>query len=285
MDDRGVGGPPWLGRALISGAWGWVILVIALTFWGAWEIPARMPEINEVATTHLFLFPVSFLLFLSLSWLRQRHDDPEADPGFRSFPRWRATAGVWVLLFLHPVSCGLYPAVFNLDTRTVEDIRQAVGSLHVGTSRAEVEKLIETLNATLPVSMRTDLARHQSRRAEVARFMAEKDQAVRQDLWRSFSHATLVFIPWGLKAGAMPDREAREQVFLRRERASSDIGVDKIRVRYAPAFTVEEIVYTSNRQLTEVRGPCTVHLVVPSPPEASFPYPCPKEPLVQGGSP
>jgi hypothetical protein len=48
---------------------------------------------------------------------------------------------------------------------------------------------------------------------------------------------------------------------------------------------VEEIVYTSNRQLTEVRGPCTVHLVVPSPPETSFPYPCQKEPLVQGGSP
>lgn len=285
MDDRGVAGPPWLGRALISGAWGWAFLVIALTFWGAWEIPARMPEINEIATTHLFLFPVSLVLFFLLSWLRQRHDAAEGNKGPRLFVRWPATIGIWLLVFLHPASCGLYPAVFNLDTQTVEGISRAVSAMRVGMSRIEVERQIVGLNAALPVSMGTDLGQHGQRQREVARYLVESDQAVRRLLWQDLSRAILVFVPWNPKPGGEPEQDARVQVFQRRLRASSDIGVDTIRVRYGPSFLVEEILYSSNRQLTEVRGPCTVHLVVPSPPEASFPYPCPKEPLVQGGSP
>lgn len=269
------GTPHRLARALIAASWGWAFLVGLLTFWGAWEIPARMPDINEVATTHLFLFPVSLVLFLALSWLRKSHDDAEANPGFRSVSRWRATVGVWLLLLLHPVSCGLYPAVFNLDTRTVEDIRREVAKLQVGASRAQIEQLIETLNVTLPVSMGTDLAQHRSRLAEVARYVTERDPAVRKALRPRLSRATFVFTPWGLKPGEEPDLAGREQVFLRRSRATSDIGVDKIRVRYGPGFTAEEIVYSSNRQLTEFRSPCTIHLTVPAPPEASFPYPCP----------
>ncbi len=268
--------PSWLPQALIAAAWGWVLLVSALTFWGAWEIPARMPEINEIATTHLFLFPVSLILFLSLSWIRVLHDDTEADPGSRSFGRWRATLGIWLLVFLHPVSCGLYPAAFNIDTRTVEAISQTVGTMRVGMTRAEVEKQILTLNAALPIFMGTDRGRHRARQAEVAQYLAAKDPTVRRRLWPVISRATLVFVPWRLKPPAEPDREAREQVFQRRMRASSDIGADTIRVRYGPSFAVEEIVYSSNRQLTESRGPCTVHLAVPAPPEISFPYPCPK---------
>ena len=256
-------------------AWLWMLLVIALSFWGAWDIPARLPDINDVATTHLFLFPVSFILFLVLSWLRKYYDDEAAHPGPRPFSRWRATLGIWVLVFLHPISCSLYPAACNLDTRTVEDISQAVGTMQVGMPRDEMEKRIVELNAALPVSMETDRSRHRRLQEEAARYLAEKDAAVRRRLWPALSRATLVFIPWGLKPGEEPYRNAHEQVFLRRTRATSDIGVDKIRVRYGPAFTVEEIVYSSNRQLTMERGPCTVHLVVPAPPEAAFPYPCP----------
>lgn len=252
------------------------MLVIALTFWRAWEIPARMPEINEVATTHLFLVPISLLLFLSLSWLRQRHDAAEGNKGPRLFVRWPATLGIWLLAFLHPVSCGLYPAVFNLDTQTVEGISRAVSAMPAGIPRTEVEKQIVALNASLPVSMGTDLSQHRQRQREVSRYFSESDQAVRLHLWRDLSRAILVFVPWNPKPGEEPQQEAQVQVFQRRMRASSDIGADTIRVRYGPSFLVEEIVYTSNRQLTEVRGACTVHLVVPAPPEASFPYPCSK---------
>jgi hypothetical protein len=266
-----------LARVLIGAVWGWVLLVVLLTFWGAWEIPARMPDVNEVATIHLFLFPVSLVLFLVLSWLRKSHDDAEVTPGLRSSARWHATVGVWVLLLLHPVSCGLYPAAFNLDMKTVEDISREVGKLQVEFSRAQVEQLIMNLNRTLPVSMGTDLAQHRMRQAEVERYLTERDPAFRKALWPRLSRATFVFIPWGLKPGVEPDLEGREQLFLRRSRATSDIGVDKIKVRYGRGFMMEEVVYSSNRQLTEFRTPCTIHLIVPSPPEASFPYPCPPE--------
>jgi hypothetical protein len=251
-------------------------LVIALSFWGAWDIPARLPDINDVATTHLFLAPVSMLLFLVLSWIRKHYDDEATHPGPRPFARWRATLGIWILAFLHPIACGLYPAAFNLDTRTVEDISRAVGTLRVGMPRDEVERRIVELNAALPISMQMDHERHRGDQQAVVRYLAEKDPAARRQLWPALSRATLVFIPWGLKPGEEPYRTAREQVFLHRTRATSDIGVDKIRVRYGPAFTAEEIVYSSNRQLTMERTPCTVHLVVPAPPEASFPYPCPQ---------
>jgi hypothetical protein len=141
--------------------------------------------------------------------------------------------------------------------------------------RDEVERRIVELNASLPISMETDRGRHRRLQEEAARYLATQDAAVRRSLWPALSRATLVFIPWSGKLAEEPDRNAREQVFLRRTRATSDIGVDKIRVRYGPAFTTEEIVYSSNRQLTEERAPCTVHLVMPAPPEASFPYPCP----------
>ena len=258
-------------------AWVWLLLVAAVTFRGAWDIPARMPEINEIATTHLFLFPVSMVLFFLLSWIRRYFDDEEAHPGPRPFTRWRATIGIWLLLFLHPVSCGLYPAAFNLDTRTVEDISRAVSSMRVGMARDEVEKWIVELNAALPISMQMDQERHRRDQQDVARYLAEKDPTARRQLWPALSRATLVFIPWGAKPGEEPDRNAREQVFLRRVRTSSDIGVDKIQIRYGPAFLVEEIVYSSNRQLAMERQPCTVHRIVPSPPEAEFPYPCLKE--------
>ena len=111
--------PPFrLGEALVPAAWGWALLVVSVTFWKIWEIPARLPDINEVATTHLFLFPVSLALFFLLSWIRQYYDDEQAHPGPRPFVRWRATVGIWMLALLHPVSCALYPAVFNLDDRT-----------------------------------------------------------------------------------------------------------------------------------------------------------------------
>ena len=180
------------------------------------------------------------------------------------------------MLFLHPVACGLYPAVFNVDTRTVEDISRTVAAMQVGMSRAALDQQIVALNATLPVSMGTDLAQHRRHQGEVSRYLTERDQAVRRELWPLLSRATLVFVPWDKTSGGEPDREAREQVFHRRMRASSDIGVDTIRIRYGPSFTVEEIVYSSNRQLLMERQPCTVHLIVPAPPEASFPYPCPK---------
>jgi len=269
--------PPYrVGKALVPAAWGWVLLVVVLTFWGVWDIPARMPDINEVATAHLFFFPVSLVLFFLLSWIRQYYDDEQVHPGPRPFARWRATVGIWVLLFLHPVSCGLYPAAFNLDDRTVEGISRVVSTMRLGMSRADVEKRIIEMNAALPVSMQTDQEQHRRRQEEVARYLGEQDPAVRRRLWPDLARATLVFIPWGAKPGEEPDPTTHEQVFLRRTRSSSDIGVDKIRVRYTPAFTVDEIVYSSNRQLAMEREPCTVHLKVPAPPEASFPYPCPK---------
>lgn len=252
-----------------------MLLVLALSFWGVWDIPARLPDINDVATTHLFLAPVSLLLFLLLSWIRKHFDDEGTLPGSWPFARWRATVGIWVLAFLHPVACGLYPAVFNLDTRMVAEITRAVEAMSVGMPRAAVEERIVRLNAALPVSMQTDRDQHRRHQEDVARFLAETDPAVRRQRWPEFSRTTFVFMPWSLNAGEAPDRNAREQVFLHRTRATSDIGVDKILVRYRPDFTVEEIVYSSNRQLTEVRGPCTIHLIVPAPPEASFPYPCP----------
>jgi hypothetical protein len=268
--------PDRVGKALVPAAWGWALLVLAVTFWGAWDIPARLPDINDVATSHLFLFPVSLVLFFLLSWIRQYYDDEQTHPGPRPFVRWRATLGIWALLFLHPVSCGLYPAAFDIDDRTVEEISRAVGTMRAGMSRADVEKRIIEMNAVLPISMRTDREQHRRRQEEVARYLLEKDPAVRRRIWPDLARATLVFIPWGAKPGEEPDPTAREQVFLRRTRASSDIGVDTLRVRYTPAFTVDEIVYSSNRQLTMEREPCTVHLKIPAPPATYFPYPCPR---------
>jgi len=268
--------PDRVGKVLVPAAWGWALLVVVVTFWGAWNIPARLPDINDVATIHLFFFPVSLVLFFLLGWIRQYYDDEQTHPGPRPFVRWRATLGIWVLLFLHPVSCGLYPAVFNIDDRTVDGISRAVGTMRVGMSRDEVQKRIIELNTTLPISMRTDWEQHRRWQEELARYLLEKDPAVRRRIWPDLARATLVFIPWGTKPGQEPDPTAHEQVFLRRTRASSDIGVDKLRVRYTPAFTVDEIVYSSNRQLTMEREPCTVHLKVPAPPATNFPYPCPR---------
>jgi len=268
--------PDRLGKVLVPAAWGWVLLVAVLTFWGIWDIPARVPDVNEVATTHLILVPVSFILFFLLSWLRRHYDDEEARPGPRPFARWQATLGIWLLVFLHPVSCGLYPATFNIDDLTVDEISRAVGAMRVGMPRTEVERRIVELNATLPITMQTDLGHHRMRQEEVVRYLLAQDPAVRRRLWSELARATLVFIPWGAKPTEEPDPSAREQLFLRRTRASSDIGVDKIRVRYTPAFTVDDIVYSSNRQLTMESEPCTVHMKVPAPPEASFPYPCPR---------
>lgn len=259
----------------VPAAWAWILLVTALSFWGAWEIPSRFPDINDIATTHLFLAPVSFVLFLLLSWIRKQYDDDAVPPGGRLFVRWRATIGIWILVLLHPVSCGIYPAVFNLDDRTVDAVTRAVGAMSVGMPRVEVERRMVEMNMALPISMATDRSRHQHLQNQVARFLAAQDAAVRRALWLELSQATLVFIPWSGTPAEEPDRTARDQVFLRRTRATSDIGVDRVRVRYGPAFTVDEIVYASNRQLTMERTPCTVHLIVPSPPEASFPYPCP----------
>jgi hypothetical protein len=265
----------WIRRAGVPAAWAWILFVTVLSFWGAWDIPARLPDINEVATTHLFLAPVSLILFMLLSWIRKHGDDEAAQPGPRPFSRWRATAGIWVLIILHPVSCGLYPAVMNLDDRTVDAVTRVVGAMPVGLPRVDVERRLVEVNASLPISMATDRSRHRKLQDAAARYLSENDAAVRRALWPELSRATLVFIPWSGKLAEEPDRSAREQVFLRRTRATSDIGVDRIRVRYGPAWTVEEIVYSSNRQLTEVRGACTIHLIVPSSPDASFPYPCP----------
>jgi hypothetical protein len=269
--------PYWIGQAVVPAAWAWILLVVVLSFWGAWDIPSRLPDINEVATTHLFLAPISLLLFLLVSWTRKHFDDDEAHPGPRPFARWRATLGIWLLAFLHPVSCGLYPAAFNLDTRTVEDISRAVRSMQVGMPRDEMEQRIVALNAALPISMQMDQERHRRDQQDVARYLAEKDPAIRRQLWPALSRDTFVFIPWGTKPGAEPDRNAREQVFLRRVRASSDIGVDKIQIRYGPAFLAEEIVYSSNRQLLMESQPCTIHVMIPAPPDAEFPYPCPSK--------
>src|SRR5713101_7863981 len=129
-------------KASFPAAWVWALMVVVVTFWRAWDIPARLPDINDVATTLLFLFPVSLVLFILLSWIRQYSDDEQAHPGPRPFVRWRATLGIWVLLFLHPVSCGLYPAAFDIDDRTVEEISRAVGAMRAGMSRAAVEKRI-----------------------------------------------------------------------------------------------------------------------------------------------
>jgi len=268
--------PDRVGKASVPAAWGWALLVVVVTFWKAWDIPARLPDINDVATTHLFLFPVSLVLFFLLSWIRQYYDDEQAHPGPRPFVRWRATLGIWALALLHPVSCALYPAAFNLDDRTVDGISRAVGTMHVGMSRDEVEKQLIELNTTLPISMRTDREQHWRWQEELARYLSEKDPAVRRRIWPDLARATLVFIPWGAKLNDEPDPTAHEQVFLRRTRGSSDIGVDKLRVRYTPAFAVEEIVYSSNRQLTMEREPCTIHLKVPAPPATNFPYPCPR---------
>ena len=265
----------WIRRAGVPAAWAWILLVVGLSFWGAWDIPSRLPDINDVATTHLFLAPVSLMLFLLLSWIRKHFDDEETRPGSRPFVRWRATIGIWMLALLHPVSCGLYPAAFNLDDRTVQEITRAVGAMPAGMSRTDVERRIVELSAALPISMVTDRSRHRKLQEEAAQYLSEKDAAARRSRWPSLSRATLVFIPWSGKLAEEPDPRARAQVFLRRTRATSDIGVDKIQVRYGPTFLVEEIVYSSNRQLLMERQPCTVHIIVPAPPEASFPYPCP----------
>jgi len=267
--------PYWIGQTVVPAAWAWILLVVVLSFWGAWDIPSRLPDINEVATTHLFLAPISLMLFLLVSWMRKHFDDDEAHPGPRPFARWRATLGIWLLAFLHPVSCGLYPAAFNLDTRTVEDISRAVSSMQVGMPRDEVEKRIVELNAALPISMKMDQERHRRDQQDVARYLAEKNPAARRQLWPALSRDTFVFIPWGTKPGEEPGRNARKQVFLRRVRASSDIGVDKIQIRYGPTFLAEEIVYSSNRQLLMESQPCTIHVMIPAPQETEFPYPCP----------
>jgi hypothetical protein len=264
------------GPILIVATWAWVLLVLALTFWRAWDIPARLPEINEIATVHLFLAPVSLLLFMTLSWMRlQRDESGGTTPAFKTFPRWTATIVLWLLLFLHPVSCSLYPAVFNLDKRTVEEITQGIGKIQVGTPRAEVERQILVLNATLPITTQTAPDQHRANQRLVEQYLAESDPAVRARLWPQVARAILVFVPWGNKPGMEPDPAAPEQLFQRRMRASSDIGADRLRIRYSPTSTLEELVYSSNRQLTEFRRPCTIHLIVPAPPEASFPYPCP----------
>jgi len=258
----------------VPASWAWILLVAALSFWGSWEIPTRLPDINDVATTHLFLAPVSLFLFLIVSWLRKRDDDDEGAPSARPFVRRYATLGLWVLAGLHPISCGLYPALFDLDARTVEAVTRAVGTISVGMPRAEVDARLVAMNATLPISMTMDRSRHQQLQDQAARLITEQDATSNRQVWRELSQAPFVFIPWGVKPGEEPDRNARDQVFLRRTRATSDIGVDRIVIRYGPAFMVEEMVYSSNRQLTMERTTCTVHLIVPSSPETSFPYPC-----------
>lgn len=260
------------GRTVILAAWVWIALVLAVTFWRVWDIPRRLPEINAVATKHLFLFPVSLLLFFALSWIRQQRDNGEG--GLHTFPRWYATIGIWLLAFLHPVSCGLYPAVFNFDSRTVEEITRAVGNMQVGMSRDEVERKIVALNDDLPIPMATNQTEHEAHARAVAQFLNRSDPGEQQRLWPGISRAILVFVPWG-PDGKPPTPGARGQLFQRRIRASSDIGVDRIKVRYGAGDKVEEIIYSSNRQLTEVRSTCTIHLIVPAPPETSFPYPCP----------
>ena len=250
------------GPALILAAWAWIAVVLSVTFWRVWDIPKRLPEISAIATEHLFLVPVSLLLFFVLSWIRQQRD--EAEVSRSTFPRWRATLGIWLLAFLHPVSCGLYPSVFNLDSRTMNEITSAVSKMQAGMSRTEVERQIVALNAELPISMETNWVEHEAHARAVARYLSTPDPEERQRIWSNLSRAILVFVPG-----------SREELYERRIRASSDIGVDRIKVRYGTGDKVEEIIYSSNRQLTEVRGACTIHVVVPAPPDTSFPYPCP----------
>jgi hypothetical protein len=261
------------GSSIILAAWAWIILVLAITFRRAWELPRRLPDVNAVATEHLFLFPISLLLFFTLSWIRKQHD--EADGRGNTLPRWSATIAIWLLAFLHPVSCGLYPAVFNLDNSTLEQITRSVGGMHIGMSRSEVEREIIVLNAKLPIPMGADQAEHETQARAVERYLSTNDADERARLWAQMSRAILIFVPWG-PGGTPPDPASASQFFQRRTRASSDMGQDRIKIRYGPGDKVEEIIYSSNRQLTEARGPCTIHVIVPSPAEASFPIPCPK---------
>ncbi len=261
------------GSLLILAAWAWILLVLAITFRRAIDLPRRLPDVNAVATEHLFLFPVSFLLFFALSWIRKQQD--EAEGRGNTFPRWRATIAIWLLAFLHPVSCGLYPAVFNLDNRTLEQITRSVAGMHSGMSRSEVEREITVLNAELPLPMGTDQAEHEAQSRAVDRYLSSHDAEERARLWTQISRAILVFVPWG-PDGTAPDPGEASQFFQRRTRASSDMGQDRIKVRYGPGDRVEEIIYSSNRQLTEARGACTIQLIVPAPAESSFPIPCPK---------
>ena len=260
------------GPALILAAWAWIAVVLSVTFWRVWDIPKRLPEISAIATEHLFLFPVSLLLFFTLSWIRQQRDEAEARSS--AFQRWRATFGIWLLAFLHPISCGLYPSVFNLNSHTMKEITSAVSKMQVGMSRAEVERQIVALNAELPISMETNRAEHEAHARAVARYLSTPDPGERQRIWADISRAILVFVPRG-PAGQPFSPGSREELYERRIRASSDIGVDRIKVLYGTGETVEEIIYSSNRQLTEVRGACTIHVIVPAPPDTSFPYPCP----------
>ena len=260
------------GPALILAAWAWIAVVLSVTFWRVWDIPKRLPEINAIATEHLFLVPVSLFLFFVLSWIRQQRD--EAEVSRSTFPRWRATLGIWLLAFLHPVSCGLYPSVFNLDSRTMNEITSAVSKMQAGMSRTEVERQIVALNAELPISMETNWVEHEAHARAVARYLSTPDPEERQRIWSNLSRAILVFVPRG-PDGKPFSPGSREELYERRIRASSDIGVDRIKVRYGTGDKVEEIIYSSNRQLTEVRGACTIHVVVPAPPDTSFPYPCP----------
>jgi hypothetical protein len=260
------------GGAVIIGAWTWIALVLAVTFWRVWEIPKRLPEINEIATAHLFLFPLSLILFLTLSWVRQQGDlVPEGRR--RSYPRWQATLALVLLAFLHPVSCVLYPAVFNLDTRTVDAVAAAVRHMQVGMPRYDVHRGIVALNNGLPISMGTNASDHQKHQKQVEAYLTASD-ADRQRLWAELSRATLVFVPVGIDRKP-PAREAREEVFQRTVRTSSDIGADRLTLRYGPTGRLEEVIYSSNRQLTEVTAPCTIHIIVPASPDTSFPYPCP----------
>jgi hypothetical protein len=254
---------------VIAGAGLWVAVVLAITFWRAWDIPQRLPDINDVATMHLFLFPVSLLVFLTLSWVRQQHNQSGADHA-----RWRVTLLLWLLVFLHPVSCTLYPAVFNLDRQAVEGITTVVRTMQVGMPRDQVERKIIDLNQSLPVSMSIDDTQHEAEVKEVAQYLSTSDPEQRQRLRSKIVRATLVFVPVE-KAGQSAENNPREQVFQRRLRRSSDIGVDRIEVRYGPTDRLEQIIYSSNRQLTEVRAPCTIHFIVPAPPDTAFPYPCP----------
>jgi hypothetical protein len=260
------------GPTLILAAWAWIAVVLGVTFWRVWDIPKRLPEINAIATAHLFLVPVSLLLFFALSWIRRQRDEAEGSQTL--FPRWRSTLAIWLLAFLHPVSCGLYPSVFNLDSRTTNEITSAVSKMQAGMSRAEVERQIVALNTGLPIAMETNRAEHEAHARAVARYLSTPDPEERQRLWSDISRAILVFVPREPN-GKPSSSGSREELYERRIRASSDIGVDRIKVRYGTADKVEEIIYSSNRQLTEVRGACTIHVIVPAPPETSFPYPCP----------
>ena len=161
------------GPTLILAAWAWIAVVLGVTFWRVWDIPKRLPEINAIATEHLFLVPVSLLLFFALSWIRRQRD--EAEGNLTLFPRWRSTLAIWLLAFLHPVSCGLYPSVFNLDSRTTNEITSAVSQMQVGMSRAEVERQIVALNTDLPIAMETNRAEHEAHARAVTRYLSTPD--------------------------------------------------------------------------------------------------------------